>query len=127
MVLLCAQGMDVEQLSKVAFTSPDRVQDVINNFNDDGFDSLYPRYSGSRPPTFSLPQRQQVKRLALSRPADHGLAFSTWSLTKLAEFLLADLVETMTTVLAIRPVTQPEPGDAPYRRLSLSRNAGLGG
>jgi transposase len=40
MVLLSAQGMDVEQISKVAFTSPDRVRDVINNFNDDGFDSL---------------------------------------------------------------------------------------
>ncbi len=90
MVLLSAQGMDVEQISKVAFTSPDRVRDVINNFNDDGFDSLYPRYSGGRPPTFTLPQRQQVKRLALSRPADHGLPFSTWSLTKLAEFLVAE-------------------------------------
>jgi len=90
MVLLSAQGMDVEQISKVAFTSPDRVRDVINNFNDDGFDSLYPRYSGGRPPTFTLPQRQAVKRLALSRPADHGLPFSTWSLTKLAEFLVAE-------------------------------------
>ena len=25
----------------------------------------------------------------MSRPADHGLAFSTWSLSKLAEFLVA--------------------------------------
>ena len=28
--------------------------------------------------------------MALSRPADHGLPFSTWSLTKLAEFLVAE-------------------------------------
>ncbi|HWH33840.1 MAG TPA: helix-turn-helix domain-containing protein [Acidimicrobiales bacterium] len=90
MVLLSAQGMDVEQISKVAFTSADRVRDVINNFNDDGFDSLYPRYAGGRPPTFTLPQRQQVKRIALARPMDHGLPFSTWSLTKLAEFLVAE-------------------------------------
>jgi transposase len=90
MVLLSAQGMDVEQIAKVAFTSPDRVRDVIKNFNDDGFDSLYPRYAGGRPPTFTLPQRQQVKKIALSRPADHGLPFSTWSLTKLAEFLVAE-------------------------------------
>jgi hypothetical protein len=27
MVLLAAQGMDVEQISKVAFTSPDRVRE----------------------------------------------------------------------------------------------------
>ena len=45
------------------------------------FDSLYPRYAGGRPPTFTLPQRQQVKKIALSRPVDHGLPFSTWSLT----------------------------------------------
>jgi transposase len=90
MVLLSAQGMDAEQIAEVAFTSPDRVRDVINNFNEDAFDSLYPRYAGGRPPTFTLPQRQQIKKIALSRPVDHGLPFSTWSLTKLAEFLVAE-------------------------------------
>ena len=90
MVLAVGPGMDVEQIAKVSFTSPDRVRDVINNFNQDGFDSLYPRYAGGRPPTFTLPQRQQVKKIALSRPVDHGLPFSTWSLTKLAEFLVAE-------------------------------------
>jgi transposase len=90
MVLLSAQGMDVEQIARVAFTSRDRVRDVINNFNDDGFESLYPRYAGGRPPTFTLAQSQQIKRLALSRPQDHNLPFSTWSLTKLAEFVVAE-------------------------------------
>jgi hypothetical protein len=33
MVLLSAQGMDITQIARVAFTSPDRVRDVINNFN----------------------------------------------------------------------------------------------
>jgi hypothetical protein len=28
-----------------------------------GFDSLYPRYRGGRPPTFTLEQRQQIKKL----------------------------------------------------------------
>lgn len=90
MVLLSVQGMDVATIAKVTFTSPDRAREVINNFNADGFDSLYPKYSGGRPPTFSLAQRQQIKKIALSRPADHGLAFSTWSLSKLAEFLVAE-------------------------------------
>jgi transposase len=80
----------VAGIAKVTFTSPDRVREVINNFNADGFDSLYPRYAGGRPPTFTLPQRQQIKKIALSRPADHGLPFSTWSLAKLAEFLVAE-------------------------------------
>jgi len=90
MVLLSAQGIDVAGIAKVAFTSADRVREVINNFNVDGFESLYPRYSGGDPPKFTLGERRQVKKVALSRPVDHGLAFSTWSLAKLAEFLVAE-------------------------------------
>jgi transposase len=90
MVLLSAQGMDVGQIAKVAFTSEDRVREVLHNFNDDGFDSLYPRYAGGRPPKFSLPQRREIKKIALARPTDHDLPFSTWSLSKLAEFLVAE-------------------------------------
>ena len=90
MVLLSAQGMPAAKIAQVTFTSPDRVRDVVHNFNADGFDALYPRYRGGRPPTFTLPQRQQIKKLALSRPADHDLPFSTWSLAKLAEFLVAE-------------------------------------
>ncbi len=90
MVLLSAQGMDVAQIAEVAFTSEDRVRAVLHNFNDDGFESLYPKYSGGRPPTFTLPQRRAIKKIALSRPADHDLPFSTWSLAKLADFLVAE-------------------------------------
>jgi hypothetical protein len=59
-------------------------------FNLDGFDALYPRYRGGRPPSFTLTQRHQIKQVALSRPVDHDLPFSTWSLAKLAEFLVAE-------------------------------------
>ena len=89
-VLWSAQRMDVPVIAKIAFTSEDRVRAVIHNFNDDGFDSLAPKYAGGRPPTFTLPQRREIKKVALSRPTDHDLAFSTWSLSKLAEFLVAE-------------------------------------
>jgi transposase len=36
MVLLSAHGMDVPGIARVAFTSEDRVRDVIRNFNADG-------------------------------------------------------------------------------------------
>jgi transposase len=90
MVLLSAQGMEVTAIAKVAFTSEDRVRDVIRNFNADGFDSLYPRYKGGRPLKFTLVQRREIKKIAKSRPVDHDLPFSTWSLSKLAEFLVAE-------------------------------------
>jgi transposase len=90
MVLLSAQGMDVAAIAKVAFTSEDRVRDAIRNFNADGFASLYPKYKGGRPPKFTLIQRREIKKIANSRPTDHDLPFSTWSLSKLAEFLVAE-------------------------------------
>ncbi|MGH3378323.1 MAG: helix-turn-helix domain-containing protein [Actinoallomurus sp.] len=90
MVLLSAQGMAVAKIAEVSFTSADRVRDVIHNFNTDGFDSLYPKYSGGRPRTFTLPERREIKKIAKSKPAEHDLPFSTWSLTKLADFLVAE-------------------------------------
>jgi hypothetical protein len=68
MVLLSAQGMDVAAIARVAFTSGDRVRDVIRNFNADGFDSLYPRYKGGRPPKFTLGQRREIKKIANPGP-----------------------------------------------------------
>ena len=89
-VLWSAQAMDVPAIARIAFTSEDRVREVIHNFNADGFDSLAPKYSGGRPAKFTLPERQQIKKIALSRPQDHHLPFSTWSLSKLAEYLVAE-------------------------------------
>jgi transposase len=90
MVLLSAQGMGVAAIAKVAFTSQDRVRDVIRNFNADGFGSLYPRYKGGHPPKFTLAHRREIKKIAKSKPAEHGLPFSTWSLDGLADFLVAE-------------------------------------
>jgi transposase len=90
MVLLSAQGMAPAAIAKVAFTSEDRVRDVIGNFNADGFGSLYPKYRGGHAPKFTLGQRREIKKIAKSRPAEHDLPFSAWSLAKLAEFLVAE-------------------------------------
>ena len=79
--------MDVAQIAKVAFTSPDRVREVLHIFNDDGFAWLEPRYSGGWPPTFTVPERREIKKTALS---GRRRAFSTWSLSNPAEFLVAE-------------------------------------
>src|SRR4029077_6787966 len=77
-------------IAKVAFTSEDRVRDVIRNFNADGFGSLYPKYRGGHPPKSPLRQRREIKKTAKAKPAEHDLPFSTWSLAKLADFLVAE-------------------------------------
>src|SRR5690348_2437193 len=108
MILLSAQGMDPARIAQVTFTSPDRVRDVIHNFNTDGFDSLYPRYKGGRPPTFTLPQRREMKKIAKSKPVEHGLPFSTWSLAKLADFLVAEGVVDDISIEGLREILRAE-------------------
>jgi hypothetical protein len=77
------------RIAEVTCTSPDRVRDVIHNFDADGFDALCPRHRGGRPATFSADQRAEITKVARGRPTDHGLPVfdagagrswpSTWS------------------------------------------------
>jgi transposase len=62
---------------------------VIRAFNESGFAALDPKWSGGRPRTISEQVRRQICLLARCCPRDLGLAFSTWSLAKLAEYLAA--------------------------------------
>jgi Homeodomain-like domain len=77
------------RIAEVVFIDPDTVRDAIHNFNRNGFDALYPRYRGGRPRTFTLHERQRIKQIALSVPTDVGAPFATWSLAKLADYLVA--------------------------------------
>lgn len=61
MVPLAAQGMPAPRIAEVTFASEDRVRDVIHNFNLDGFDSLYPRYQGGRPPPSPSPSASESR------------------------------------------------------------------
>ncbi|MFI6005791.1 IS630 family transposase [Streptomyces sp. NPDC051366] len=81
---------DFHRRPDALLTSADRVRDLIHNFNVDGFDSLYPKYKGGRPRTFTLSERREIKKIAKSKPIEHGLPFSTWSLAKLADLLVAE-------------------------------------
>jgi hypothetical protein len=83
MVLLSAQAMDVPQIARVTFTSEDRVRDVITTSTpmDSSRCTRAIRAVGRR----SSPRSSGIKRIALSRPEDHDLPFSTWSLAKLAD------------------------------------------
>lgn len=107
-VLLSAQRMPATRISEVVFTDPDTVREVIRNFNRDGFEALYPRYAGGRPPTFTLPQRRRIKKIALSVPTDLGRPFATWSLAKLADYLVAEGVVTDISHEGLRQLLREE-------------------
>jgi hypothetical protein len=63
---------------------------VIRNFNADGFDSLYPRYRGGPPAEVHPSATPEIKKIAKSKSAEHVLPLAAWSLSKLAEFLVAE-------------------------------------
>src|SRR3954454_22856807 len=116
MVLLSAQGMDPAGIAKVTFTRADRVRDVIHNFDKDAFDPWRPKYAGGRPPKSDLRQRAEIKKIALSRPAGHGLPFSTWSLSKLADFLVAEGVVEDISHEGLRVILREEGVSFPSRQ-----------
>ena len=74
MVLLSAQGMDVAMIAKVTFTSPDRVREVLHNFNEDRFQSPTPATRAAAHRRSPSRNRREIKRIALSRPTDHDPA-----------------------------------------------------
>src|SRR5204862_4261880 len=100
--------MPPRRIAVVVFSDADTVREVIHNFNRDGFDALYPRYRGGRPRTFTLPERQQIKRIALSVPTDLEQPFATWSLAKLADYLVAEGVVTDISHEGLRQLLREE-------------------
>ncbi|MEV0406359.1 hypothetical protein [Actinoallomurus sp. NPDC050550] len=87
----------------------------------DGFEVLYPKYKGGRPRTFALPDRREIKKIAKSKPAEHGLPSSTWSLVKLADFLVAEGVVDDISHEGLRVLLREE-GVSMIRRCIIWRN-----
>ena len=65
------------------------VREVIHAFNDNGFAALDPKWSGGRPRKYGPVAHQLICQTARATPSALGLPFTTWSLTKLAEYLTA--------------------------------------
>ena len=90
-VVVRAAHVRCQQIAEIAFTSEDRVREVIHNFNADGFDSLAPKYAGGRPPTFTLPAAPADQEDRLVAPArSRSAVLDLVALSKLAEFLVAE-------------------------------------
>jgi transposase len=88
-VLMSAQGQSAPDIAHLLDCSQEYVRGVIHDFNDIGFRALDPKWSGGRPKTISEQVRRQVRLIARCCPRDLGLPFSAWSLSKLAEHLVA--------------------------------------
>jgi transposase len=86
-VLASVQGRSASEAAAMFAASPQYVREVIHAFNTQGFAALDPKWSGGRPPKFGPVVRELVCRVAKTPPARLGCPFTTWSLSKLAEYL----------------------------------------
>jgi len=103
-VLMSAQGQSVPDIAHLLDCSQEYVRGVIHAFNETGFAALDPKWSGGRPKTISEHARRQICLLARCCPRDLGLAFSTWSLSKLADHAVATGVVTSVSRETIRQI-----------------------
>ena len=59
----------------------------LKRFNERGFKGLEEDVRTGRPPTYSAEERSAVIRTALTRPAELGLPFASWTLDRLVAYL----------------------------------------
>src|SRR5215217_6351311 len=86
-VLASVQGRSAAEAAAMFAASAQYAREVIHAFNEKGFAALDPKWSGGRPVRFGPPVRETVCRVAKTPPQQLGRPFTTWSLSKLVEYL----------------------------------------
>src|ERR1017187_8026548 len=69
---------------------------------------VVPEIQGRAPAEVHPGERREIKKIAKSKPAEHDLPFSTWSMAKLADFLVAGGVVEATSHEARRVLLRQE-------------------
>ena len=78
-VLSSAGGNDVAVIAGLVQTSPDRVREMIQAFNDKGMRALDPQWAGGRPLRITTEQRIYIITTAKKRPTSLGMRASSSS------------------------------------------------
>ncbi|MBM7790046.1 helix-turn-helix domain-containing protein [Tenggerimyces flavus] len=95
-VLASVQGRSASEIAVMFAASDGYVREVIHAFNESGFAALNPKWSGGRPATIGPAVREQICRIASCKPVELRLPFTTWSLTKLVEYLAGQRITVST-------------------------------
>jgi transposase len=105
MILLAsASEMSAPDIARLYRSDESHVRKVIHAFNEEGMDSLRPRYRGGRPKKTTPAERDRIIAIARTRPEQEGVALTRWSLARLARHLedsdgLKLVPETLRTLL----------------------------
>lgn len=89
-VLAAADGEANTVIAARVGAGPDTVSKWRGRFAGAGLDGLRDARRSGRPPRFTPVQVAQVKALACTLPADHGLPLARWSAAELARHVIAE-------------------------------------
>ena len=88
-VAFSGQGMQAKHIAGQLGLHEEYVRELIRRFNEGSFEALRQRKRTGRPRELEPEEVAQVLEVATSRPRDFGLPLTTWSLRKLANFLVS--------------------------------------
>ena len=86
-VLHALEGLKAPEISARMDLCGATVRHWLKRFNARGLQGLEEDVRSGRPPTYSAEQRSAVINTALTRPADLGLPFASWTLDRLVVYL----------------------------------------
>ncbi len=88
MILLAsATLMSPSEIARMLMSDESHVRKVIHDFNEQGFESLRPRFGGGRPRRITDEQEARIVSVAGARPDSLGVPLTRWSLPKLSRYL----------------------------------------
>ena len=86
-VLYALEGLKAPAISARMGLCGATVRHWLKRFNARGLEGLEEDVRTGRPPTYSAEERSAVIDTALTRPADLGLPFASWTLDRLVAYL----------------------------------------
>ncbi len=82
-ILASSEGMDSKKLSETYHYSQRNIAVIINDFNNNGIQSIYPKKHTGRPAAITEEQKAQLIELIRVSPRALGYPFNSWTLYRL--------------------------------------------
>ncbi len=103
-----AGGVRASEIARACGAAPDRVREVIHAFNRAGMASLAPRWAGGRPRRITQGMREEIVRVATTRPQLLKEPYTRWSLRTLRAYLLRTKVVRRISIERLREILHEE-------------------